>query len=280
MKSILDIRPKSLPLLYGSEAQTAWASGIRSGFLLDQMLWLKKEHLDSGDNSDEAIIAVRDAIVQDISRSVYKSARYWIDMEQNGFLKGEKLDAWRYDRVQRALPELHLPALPNIDELLEKKKLVIFELENVLVRSASGAYYRDAGEEWEWCDGVEDVFRSLRSRDIAYTFAANEGGVAFGMVDEAEMEASLESIARYGEMITYAVCYTHPGALTNSVYKNKSDNRRKPNPGMISELMHNYHVSKDETLLVGEYYEDMLLSDTHGIDFIHAYKMFEHLSEL
>jgi HAD superfamily hydrolase (TIGR01549 family) len=86
--------------------------------------------------------------------------------------------------------------------------------------------------------------------------------VNFGYVSEADaMEALLRLAAALGGLQDWAI------KMETSM--EKSHPRRKPNPGMLMELMELYGVSPHETLMVGDRPEDAEAAKAAGCEFIH-----------
>src|SRR6266852_7937064 len=135
-------------------------------------------------------------------------------------------------------------------------KLIIFDVDGTLVTTKSGATFRKSAHDWQWIPGRLAKLAGLKRNGIRMAIATNQGGVAYGYFEVADILRELTSMVRIAGIPAGAlyICYTHPKATIE--HFRAEDNRRKPGPGMLLEAMHDFEVTAKETLYVGDRPED------------------------
>lgn len=150
-------------------------------------------------------------------------------------------------------------------------KLVIFDVDGTLVTTKSGATFRKTADDWQWIPGRLETCKSLVGVSIA--LATNQGGVAFGYLDEAAMNWELAKTANaIAPYVPCFRCYTHPEA--SLAFYREEDTRRKPGPGMILEAQEHFRVGPIHTLMVGDRPEDEQAAQNAGVAFMWADEFF------
>lgn len=146
-------------------------------------------------------------------------------------------------------------------------RLICFDVDGTLVETASGATFRKSADDWQWLPGRLEQLRKLSEEGANIALATNQGGVAFGYMQEDRLTGELHRMFRetcISERCVY-VCFTHPKA-TLEQYR-ADDIRRKPGPGMLQEAMSDFGVEPEETLFVGDRPEDEQAAQAAGCDF-------------
>jgi D-glycero-D-manno-heptose 1,7-bisphosphate phosphatase len=158
---------------------------------------------------------------------------------------------------------------------LSNIRLIVFDVDGTLTKTKSGATFRKTADDWEPIDGRIAKLRDLREQAFSLALASNQGGVAFGYMEEADIQRELQRTAKWFYIPEQAVfaCYTHPKASIDR-YRTVDD-RRKPGADMLIEAMQAYHVSAAETLMVGDRPEDEEAAKNAGCAFIWAHEFFE-----
>ena len=153
-------------------------------------------------------------------------------------------------------------------------ELIIFDVDGTLVATRSGATFRKSADDWEWLPGRLEKLQELRSQKMKLALATNQGGVAFGYMQQEDILQELMRMARDAHMVTGClyVCYTHPKASIDR-YR-AEDQHRKPGPGMLLDAMVDFEASPDETLMVGDRKEDEQAAKNAGTDFMWDYEFF------
>ncbi len=153
-------------------------------------------------------------------------------------------------------------------------KLIIFDVDGTLVNTKSGATFRKSAQDWQWMPGRLTKLAELKQAGVRMAIATNQGGVAFGYMEVADILRELQAMARIAGIPKGGlyICYTHPKASIEQF--RAVDNRRKPGPGMLLEAMRDFEASPEETLYVGDLPEDEEAAKNAGCQFIWAGKFF------
>jgi D-glycero-D-manno-heptose 1,7-bisphosphate phosphatase len=149
--------------------------------------------------------------------------------------------------------------------------LYLFDLDGTLIE----AYMDDAEKRFErvvWLPGRLEKLQALTAAGASFGIVSNQAGVAFGYVTEQQVSEKLRQV--HADLIEnetipvmIAACLTHPEA-TMARFK-KADPRRKPNPGMLREVMDAadpVHLG-GPTVMVGDREEDRLAAAGAGVLF-------------
>lgn len=102
--------------------------------------------------------------------------------------------------------------------------------------------------------------------------ASNQGGVAFGIFPAEEAELLVSAAAVYIGAAGYRVCFHHPNGKV-APYNTEHPNR-KPQPGMLNELMDEFGFSPQDTIMVGDWETDKKAAEAAGCEFIWAHEFF------
>lgn len=129
-------------------------------------------------------------------------------------------------------------------------QLIVFDVEGTLVETKSGDTFRRSEDDWQLIPGRRQALKALNAH---LALASNQGGAAFGLLDQALMQQELERLAREVDARLY-VCYHHPAGSIDALRQDCEC--RKPRPGMILQAMADTQVIPGETLVVGDRAED------------------------
>jgi D-glycero-D-manno-heptose 1,7-bisphosphate phosphatase len=144
-------------------------------------------------------------------------------------------------------------------------KLIIFDADKTLRCAKSNPIAPSTADDWRFLPGVEDWFRANRKR-YHIGFASNQGGVEKGYVSHDVALSALVSMAQQLgilDMAAVRMCEhyaEHP--------------RRKPNAGMLVELMDYFSVSPQDTLMVGDMKSDEQAAANAGCCYMHPRELF------
>jgi D-glycero-D-manno-heptose 1,7-bisphosphate phosphatase len=120
-----------------------------------------------------------------------------------------------------------------------------------------------------WIDGVAATIR--RANDLGYYVfvVTNQAGVARGFYTEddvRELHVRMAAALReYGATIDdWRYCPYHPDAVID--YYRRAHPWRKPEPGMLLDLMEHWPVDRTRSLLIGDQQSDLAAAKAAGIE--------------
>lgn len=165
-----------------------------------------------------------------------------------------------------------------MSELTDAKRLYIFDKDGTICKSVvepkSGkSHAPNTLETQEYWEDVSLVIAQLKSEGHKIAVASNQGGVAFGIFSADEAELLVQAAAEYVSADAYKVCFYHPKGRVEPW--NKEHYTRKPQPGMLVELMTEFSMSPSNTIMVGDWTSDKEAAEAAGCEFIWAHEFFE-----
>jgi D-glycero-D-manno-heptose 1,7-bisphosphate phosphatase len=146
-------------------------------------------------------------------------------------------------------------------------KLVIFDLNNTLANTP----FIDK-QPLALLPGRLEKCQELREQGITLAIASNQGGVAFGFTIEAIATQEVADIAKQIGAEHFMVAFGHPKPKRGFERYGSPEmlSLRKPEPGMLINLMRVCGASPDETIMVGDREEDSLAAGAAGVKFVLA----------
>lgn len=154
--------------------------------------------------------------------------------------------------------------------------LVIFDKDGTLI-AACGKRPANTPAEQVVLPGVIAKLAQLRRAGYKLAIASNQGGVAWGFLSEAEAQALVKDAAKKVGGVDHwrCCCYDERAAARNpSSPFARSSRRRKPNPGMLQEIMRAANVAPAATLMVGDQDSDRQAAKAAGCQFMWAEEFF------
>ncbi len=158
----------------------------------------------------------------------------------------------------------------------QARRLYIFDKDGCLCTSVKGqngkTHAPNKLEDQDYFEDVLPVIDKLRKEGHSIAIASNQGGVAFGIFSADEAELLVAAANQYIGGDAYRVCFYHPKghvAPYNAEHVN-----RKPQPGMLVELMHELGFLPSETVMVGDWESDKKAAEHARCGFIWAHEFF------
>lgn len=155
--------------------------------------------------------------------------------------------------------------------------LIIFDKDGTLCKGVAGkggnTHAPNHLDDQEYFDDVLPKCQEMIELGHTLAVASNQGGVAFGIFSADEAELLVSSAAEYIGAKAYRVCFFHPKGKI--VPYNSEHRNRKPNPGMIEELMAQFSVQPINTMMVGDWKTDQEAAQAAGVEFVWAKDFFD-----
>jgi D-glycero-D-manno-heptose 1,7-bisphosphate phosphatase len=163
----------------------------------------------------------------------------------------------------------------------QDKYLYVFDKDGCLCKSVieprtGKSHAPNRLEDQDYFEDVRAVCEILRAAGHTLAVASNQGGVAFGIFSAEEAELLVKSAAEYIGAKAYRVCFHHPKGKIMP-YNTESPNR-KPAPGMLLDLMQQFHVTPEQTVMVGDWPTDQEAARAAGCHFRWAHEFFGRVS--
>ncbi len=155
--------------------------------------------------------------------------------------------------------------------------LIIFDKDGTLIAS-HGNRPANTPDEQILLPGVVAKLAALRRAGHTLAIASNQGGVAWGILSEAQAQALVKDAAQKvgGVHFWRCCCYDERAAFKNPGNPfARPSRRRKPAPGMLQEIMRAAKESPVQTLMVGDSLADEQAALSAGCRFIWAANFFQ-----
>ncbi|WP_426614780.1 D-glycero-alpha-D-manno-heptose-1,7-bisphosphate 7-phosphatase [Bradyrhizobium sp. McL0616] len=142
---------------------------------------------------------------------------------------------------------------------------VFFDRDGVLNHDTS---YLFESAKFKWIDGAREAVRLVNQSGYFAFIVTNQSGVARGLYEESDVLTlhcwMADELAAVGAHIdAFEYCPDHPEAPIER-YRRDS-HRRKPAPGMITDLMTRFPVAADRSILIGDQPRDLEAARAAGI---------------
>lgn len=147
--------------------------------------------------------------------------------------------------------------------------LYIFDKDGTLVQELDGRP-PNTPEEQVLISGVKEKITALRAQGHKVAIASNQGGVAKGYI------AFMDCHVLFGDLqkklgsydIFYVFCQHHPDV-------DGECRCRKPQPGMLLDIMKRFDMPAAETIMVGNADTDRQAANAAGVEFVWAEEFFK-----
>lgn len=146
-----------------------------------------------------------------------------------------------------------------------KKGAVLFDRDGVLNQD-QGYIYRP--QDFVWIEGAQEAIRLINELGWYAFVVSNQSGVARGYYAEQNVEQLHRwmqvQLHTWGAHIdAFRFCPHHPDALLPAYRKHCSC--RKPQPGMIRDLLQTWNVIPEQCFLVGDRTTDLEAAKLAGV---------------
>lgn len=182
-----------------------------------------------------------------------------------------KLGGFAYDGffIDIGIPDSYAEAQRSVPEA-QKRPAVFFDRDGVLNEDCG---HVGAIDRFKWRDGAIDMVKKFNDEGKFVFIVTNQAGVAKGKYREediATLHAFMQQeLARAGAHIDdIRYCPYHPEAVIES-YRRASD-WRKPEPGMILDLLRHWPVDRANSLLIGDSEHDLEAARRAGVRGVHV----------
>jgi len=146
-----------------------------------------------------------------------------------------------------------------------RRPAVFFDRDGVLNHDTG--YIFEAGK-LKWIDVAREAIKAVNDAGYFAFVVSNQSGVARGLYQESDVQAlhrwMADEMAIVGAHIdAFEYCPDHPEG-TIERYRRESD-RRKPAPGMITDLLSRFPVNVDDSILIGDKASDLEAARAAGL---------------
>lgn len=172
--------------------------------------------------------------------------------------------AYRGYFVDIGIPEDFARADAELNERL-KRPAVFFDRDGVLNHDSG---YTFETHKLKWIDGAMQAVKAVNDAGYFAFVVTNQSGIARGLYQESHVRTlhrwMADEMALVGAHIdAFEYCPDHPDG-TVEPYRRVSE-RRKPAPGMITDLLSRFSVDTARSLLIGDKTSDLEAADAAGL---------------
>ena len=131
--------------------------------------------------------------------------------------------------------------------IYHKDKALFCDLDGTLIDTISGDTFPRDEHDWYV---REEIIYAIKEYNPTYLFiVTNQGGIEKGFVEEQNFLVKLREVAR--TILKRCRCIKKFD-VKYCKSNDKFDPMRKPNPGMILELLKEYNIEKYQALMIGD----------------------------
>lgn len=204
---------------------------------------------------DKSVIASISRLPASLEQDVFPG------LASSGALRGT---AYRGYFIDIGIPDDFARADRELREKL-RRPAVFFDRDGVLNHDSG---YTFETHKLEWIEGAREAVKAVNDAGYFAFVITNQSGVARGYYEEHHVVAlhrwMADQMARIGAHIdAFEYCPDHPDG-TVARYCRTSD-RRKPAPGMITDLAQRFPVDMTRSMVIGDKPSDMEAAQAAGV---------------
>jgi D,D-heptose 1,7-bisphosphate phosphatase len=146
-----------------------------------------------------------------------------------------------------------------------RRPAVFFDRDGVLNQDTGYVFETNS---LKWIDGARQAVKAVNDAGYFAFVVSNQSGVARGFFEESDVQAlhrwMADEMAAMGAHIdAFEYCPDHPQG-TVARYRRVSE-RRKPAPGMITDLLGRFAVNAEHSILIGDKTDDLEAARVAGL---------------
>ena len=146
-----------------------------------------------------------------------------------------------------------------------RRPAVFFDRDGVLNHDTG---YIFEASKVKWIDGAREAVKAVNDAGYFAFVVSNQSGVARGLYQESDIHSlhrwMADEMAVMGAHIdAFEYCPDHPEGTVER-YRRESD-RRKPAPGMITDLLGRFPVNVEDSILIGDRASDLEAARAAGL---------------
>lgn len=166
--------------------------------------------------------------------------------------------------IDIGIPEDFARADVELTEQL-RRPAVFFDRDGVLNHDTG---YTFEAVKLQWIEGAREAVKAVNDAGYFAFVVTNQSGVARGFYEERHVEAlhrwMADEMAAIGAHIdAFEYCPDHPDGTVER-YR-RANSRRKPGPGMITDLLGRFPVNADASILIGDKPSDLEAARAAGL---------------
>jgi len=182
------------------------------------------------------------------------------------FAKRGRLSGYVYtgDFLDIGVPD-DLARAPVFIETLARKPAAFLDRDGVL--NVDHGYVHKI-ENITWVKGAKDAVKALNDQGYYVFVVTNQAGVARGYYTTEDVETlhrhMSDELRQVGAHIdAYEYCPHHPDGVVDAFRTHSR--RRKPEPGMIEDLLLSWPIERDKSFLIGDRETDLQAAKAAGV---------------
>jgi D,D-heptose 1,7-bisphosphate phosphatase len=204
---------------------------------------------------DRSIITGIDRLPASLEQDIFPS------LAAKGAMGGT---AYRGYFIDIGIPEDFARADAELNERL-KRPAVFFDRDGVLNHDSG---YTFEAHKLQWIDGAREAVKAVNDAGYFAFVVTNQSGIARGLYQEGHVQTlhrwMADEMAAIGAHIdAFEYCPDHPDGTVER-YRRVSD-RRKPAPGMITDLLSRFPVDTAHSVLIGDKASDLEAAHAAGL---------------